>query len=56
MGWIIYGKWLSCPPTEAQLKRITVDQIYKLAKGKRSIKNPLKKLLVNYVIDVFTER
>ena len=36
-------------PTRKQLERLNIDELVCLARRKRSIKTPLKKILVDYV-------
>lgn len=39
-------------PSKAQLSKLTIDELFILAKQKRSIKHPFKKVLVNYLYEV----
>lgn len=46
------GKFLSETPKESELKRLTVLELFQLAKNRRSIKHPLKKCLIEYIISL----
>ena len=49
------GPWLSDIPTTTQLHKLTINQLIRIAKGKRSIKHPLKSVLVGYVKALFDQ-
>ena len=46
------GPWLASEPTRKQLEKFTVVQLIRVAEWKRSIKNPFKKALIDYVISL----
>jgi len=47
--FFINGKGLSDTPTKSELEKLTIDDLVRLAKNKRSIKHPFKEALIKYV-------
>lgn len=48
-------KWVSNPPKETELKRLTIAELVQFAKQKRSIKHPFKKMLINYILNIYQQ-
>jgi len=45
------GVWLSTPiPKEKELKRLTIDQLFRMAKSYHSVKHPLKRYLIACIL------